>query len=73
MTKLGVDETYLFRVLRLAERSLVQDASAAANKAKKSAQRKARTDGQKDQREATKAIDRSRRARRVAALAPGVD
>eukprot|EP00969_Alexandrium_andersonii_P039390 1726145-Alexandrium_andersonii.AAC.1 len=42
LTKLGVDKTYLFKVLREARWSLVQDPAAAALKERKSGQRAAR-------------------------------
>ncbi len=42
LTELGVDKTYLHRVLRAAQWSLVQDPAAAALKARKSQQRAVR-------------------------------
>ena len=42
LTKLGVDKTYLFKVMRKAMWTLVQDADAAAVKERKRAQRTAR-------------------------------
>ncbi len=42
LTKMGVDETYMYKVLREAEWCLVQDRAAAASKVRKQAQRSVR-------------------------------
>ena len=68
LTKLGVDKTYLYRVLRSAMWSLVQDASAAATKAKKSQQRAVRKGHGVEARELKKQRERTSRAQQMAAL-----
>jgi hypothetical protein len=68
LTKLGVDKSYLFRVLRAAEWSLVQDPAAAASKARKQAQRSVRKADQTSVRDEAKRRERKRRAAQVADL-----
>jgi hypothetical protein len=68
LTKLGVDKSYLFRVLRAAEWSLVQDPAAAASKARKQAQRSVRKADQTSVRDEAKRRERMRRATQVADL-----
>ena len=68
LTKLGVDKSYLYRVLRAAEWSLVQDPAAAASKARKQAQRSVRKADQTSVRDEAKRRERRRRAAQVADL-----
>ncbi len=68
LTKPGVDKSYLYRVLRAAEWSLVQDPSAAATKARKQAQRSVRKADGAAAKDEMKRLVRKLRAQQMAAL-----
>ena len=65
LTKLGVDKTYLYKVLREGVWSLVQDPAAAMIKSRKSRQRAVRKDASKDAKEEKKQGMRIQRAELV--------
>jgi hypothetical protein len=68
LTKLGVDKTYLYRVLREAQWSVVQDPAAAAQKARKSQQRAVRKESGTAERDQPKQRERAALARQMAEL-----
>ena len=68
LTKLGVDKTYLYKVLRAAEWSLVQDPAAAASKARKQAQRSIRKADGAETKEEVRRLARKLLAERMAAI-----
>ena len=68
LTKMGVDKTYLYKVLREAVWCLVQDRAAAAGKARKQAQRSVRKADGAAAKEETKRLARHLRARQMSAI-----
>ena len=68
LTKLSVDKAYLYKVLRSATWSLVQDPVAAALKQRKQVQRTVRKADQSGPKEDAKRRDRERRATEMAGL-----
>ncbi len=68
LTRLGVDKTHLYRVLRAAHWSLAQDPAAAAQKARKSQQGAVHKADGAAERDQKKQRERPVRARQMAAL-----